>query len=123
MIFKRTIPRATVVALTLGGTPAATGCGDGGGHDPAVTLDEACNRFADCRELQGGGRDVFVQYCVEDWEYELSYYDARCGQTILRGLLCIGALPCSDLADGDLSECSAEVEAAATECEFDAFWW
>jgi hypothetical protein len=119
MAHKRTIPRLGPTVLVLGGGLTA-GCGEAAA--PQEGLEDVCARFAGCQGLAGAGYEAFVNFCVDDWEYELSFYDTPCQRTIRRGLDCLAELPCEALQEDQVAGCQAEMDEAVA-CGFDDFWW
>jgi hypothetical protein len=88
MIYKRTIPKVTMAALTLGSAGAAVmGCGK---SDPVRAF---CQKIADCENY--GSR--YVDRCVDDLNHELSYYGPRCERAIRSVLSCMSGLTCRQL--------------------------
>jgi hypothetical protein len=109
MIYKRTIPKVTMAALTLGGAGVAVmGCGKG---DPVRAY---CQKIAEC----DGYSSRYVDRCVEDWNYYLSYYGPRCERAIRRALSCLSKLTCRQLDSGSAiySNCGDEIIDAYYEC-------
>lgn len=114
MIFKRRIPKVAVAAFTMGGTAAATGCGD---SDP---VEKACKTFVRCAEINYGYTYYDVDECIADYDSYLSYIDdADCEHAARRLLGCLGGLSCSQLYnDAEDVLCASEYDQFYDDCYF-----
>ncbi|MFW6051993.1 MAG: hypothetical protein ACODAU_12525 [Myxococcota bacterium] len=114
MALKRTIPRVTTAALTLGG--AAAGCG---GDSIPRDIAEWCDVRTYCLG-QGSAAQRACEddndYLLEDSEY---YYGTVCGNALLDMWQCLSALSCGEIYDYDYYYCYPEIDAAEDYCYLD----
>jgi hypothetical protein len=115
-MIKRRIPRVAVATLTFGGTAGAAVAGCGGSN----SVEAYCEHVAGCY----GYGSAYVNSCVEEFEYYMSYYSSSCQRAIRRALRCITSTTCDDLYSSyAFIACADEMDAVYANCDFDEYYY